>query len=61
MSKNLAIIPVRLGSKRLPRKNIKEFYGKPLFLHTLEHAIHSGLFDEIHVSTESNEVVDICR
>ena len=60
MSKNLAIIPVRLGSKKTTKKKYKEFGGKPLFLHTLEHAIHSGLFDEIHVSTESNEVVDIC-
>lgn len=61
MTKNLAIIPSRLGSKRLPRKNIKEFFGKPLFLYTLNSAIDSGLFDEIHVSTKSTEVVDLCE
>ena len=59
--KNLAIIPVRTGSKRVPNKNIKLFHGKPMFIHTVEHAIESNLFSKIHVSTESNEVVQICK
>ena len=59
--KNLAIIPIRLGSKRLPKKNIRLFSGKPLFMHTVEYAIESGLFDKIHISTESEEVVKLCR
>jgi N-acylneuraminate cytidylyltransferase len=61
MSTNLAIIPVRTGSKRLPGKNLKEFHGKPIFIHALDKARDSGLFDLIHVSTESEEVVEICR
>lgn len=58
---NIAIIPVRTGSKRLPRKNLLELGGRPLFVHAIEHARDSELFDEIHVSTESEEVVGICR
>ncbi len=61
MTKNIAIIPVRIGSKRLPRKNIKEFNGRPIFLYSLDCAVNSGLFDEIHVSTESSEVAEICE
>lgn len=60
MSTNIAIIPVRTGSKRLPNKNTLDFFGKPMFMHTVEAAKKSGLFDEIHVSTESQEVVEIC-
>jgi len=55
--RNLAIIPVRTGSKRLKNKNVLDFFGRPMFIHTVEAAINSGLFDEIHVSTESDEVV----
>ena len=61
MGGNLAIIPVRTGSRRLHQKNIKHFFGKPIFIYTLEYAKRSGLFDEILVSTESEEVVAICR
>ena len=60
MAKNIAIIPVRTGSKRLPNKNILDFFGKPMFIHTVDAAIESELFDEVHVSTESQLVVDIC-
>jgi pseudaminic acid cytidylyltransferase len=59
--KNLAIIPVRTGSKRLPGKNTKDFFGKPMFMHTVHAAQKSGLFEEIHVSTESNTVIDLCE
>ena len=60
MAVNIAIIPVRTGSRRLRNKNILDFFGKPMFIHTVEAAKKSGLFDEIHVSTESPEVVQIC-
>lgn len=59
--KNIAIIPVRTGSKRLPDKNVKLFHGQPLFTYTIEYALRSKLFDEIHVSTESKEVADISK
>ncbi len=59
--KNLAIIPARIGSKRIPKKNIKKFFGKPIIEYTIQHAISSGLFDEIHISTDSNEVTSYCE
>ena len=59
--RNLALIPVRTGSKRLKNKNILDFFGKPMFIHTVEAAVNSKLFDEIHVSTESEDVVRICE
>lgn len=58
--RNLAIIPVRLGSKRLPRKNVLPFNGVPMFVHTYRAALQSKLFQTILVSTESEEVLDIC-
>lgn len=59
-SGNLAIIPVRTGSKRLPGKNMLMLDGRPLFIHAVEQAVESGVFDEIHVSTESDEVRRMC-
>lgn len=56
MSRRLAIIPARGGSKRIPRKNVRDFCGKPMIGHILETARDSGLFDVIHVSTEDAEV-----
>jgi CMP-N-acetylneuraminic acid synthetase len=58
---NIAIIPVRTGSKRLANKNTLDFYGKPMFIHTVQAAVKSKMFDEIHVSTESLDVVEICK
>ena len=58
---NLAVIPVRAGSKRLPGKNTLDFFGKPMFMHSVDAAVESGLFAEVHVSTESPEIADICR
>jgi N-acylneuraminate cytidylyltransferase len=52
----LAIFPARGGSKRIPKKNILGFCGKPMIAHPLEAARDSGLFDEIHVSTDIEEV-----
>lgn len=57
--RNLAIIPARGGSKRIPRKNIKDFLGKPIIQYSIEAAINSGLFDEIMVSTEDEEIAEI--
>lgn len=56
---NLCIIPARGGSKRIPRKNIKLFLGKPIIAFSIEAAIHSGLFDEVMVSTEDAEIAEI--
>ena len=55
-SRNIAIIPARGGSKRIPRKNIKEFFGKPIIAYSIEAAINSGLFDEVMVSTDDEEI-----
>jgi N-acylneuraminate cytidylyltransferase len=57
--RHLAIIPARGGSKRIPKKNIRFFNGKPMISHTLKTAKLSGLFDTIHVSTEDEEILQI--
>lgn len=59
--KNIAIIPARSGSKGLVDKNIKMFDGKPLMAYSIEAAIASGLFDVIHVSTDSERYAEIAR
>jgi N-acylneuraminate cytidylyltransferase len=56
---NLAIIPARGGSKRIPKKNIKDFLGKPIIAYSIETALKSGLFDEIIVSTDDPEISDV--
>ncbi|MDP5092679.1 MAG: pseudaminic acid cytidylyltransferase [Polaribacter sp.] len=56
---NLAIIPARGGSKRIPKKNCKSFLGKPIIAYSIEAAIKSGLFDEIMVSTDDEEIAKI--
>ena len=53
---NIAIIPARGGSKRIPRKNIKEFCGKPMVAYAIEAAKASGLFEHILVSTDDAEI-----
>ncbi len=57
--KNLAIIPARGGSKRIPRKNIKDFLGKPIIAYSIEAALKSQLFDEVMVSTDDKEIAEI--
>lgn len=57
--RNLCIIPARGGSKRIPRKNIKNFLGKPIIAYSIEMAIQSGLFVEVMVSTDSEEIAEI--
>ena len=59
--KNLAIIPARSGSKGLPDKNIRDFLGKPLLAHTIGAAADSGCFDEVMVSTDSEQYAQIAR
>jgi pseudaminic acid cytidylyltransferase len=58
---NLCIIPARGGSKRIPRKNIKEFLGKPIIAYSIETAIKSGLFDEVMVSTDDEEIAQVAK
>jgi pseudaminic acid cytidylyltransferase len=54
---NICIIPARGGSKRIPRKNIKPFCGKPIIAHAIDAALRSRLFDHIIVSTDDDEIV----
>ncbi|MGZ5580019.1 MAG: pseudaminic acid cytidylyltransferase [Methylobacter sp.] len=58
---NIAIIPARGGSKRIPRKNIREFCGKPLITYSIEAAKASGLFDHVIVSTDDEEIREIAN
>jgi len=57
----LAIIPARSGSKRLPNKNILPLAGKPMLLWTIENALKSKYLDEIVLSTDSDEIINIVR
>ena len=59
--KNLAIIPARGGSKRIPRKNIKEFLGKPIIAYSIEAALNSGMYDEVMVSTDDEEIAEVAK
>ncbi|MBR1669334.1 MAG: pseudaminic acid cytidylyltransferase [Butyrivibrio sp.] len=57
----LAMITARGGSKRIPRKNIKQFNGKPIIAYSIEAALSSGAFDEVMVSTDDDEIAEISR
>lgn len=59
MKKSLAVITARGGSKRIPRKNIKEFCGKPIIAYSIEAALKAGIFDEVMVSTDDEEIAEI--
>ena len=59
--RRIAIIMARGGSKRIPRKNIRPFLGKPILAYSIEAAIQSGLFDEVMVSTDDEEIAGIGR
>ena len=59
--KNLCIIPARGGSKRIPRKNVKPFLGKPMLAYSIDTAKQSGLFEEIIVSTDDEEIAAVAR
>ncbi|MFJ2991151.1 pseudaminic acid cytidylyltransferase [Pandoraea sp. NPDC087047] len=57
----LAVIPARGGSKRIPRKNIKSFCGKPMIAWSIEAARASGCFDRVIVSTDDDEIAELAR
>ena len=57
----LAVIPARGGSKRIPRKNIKPFCGKPMIAWSIEAARHCGCFDQVVVSTDDAEIAEVAR
>lgn len=56
---SIAIITARGGSKRIPKKNIRPFLGKPIIAYSIEATLNSGAFDEVMVSTDSQEIADI--
>lgn len=57
----IAVITARGGSKRIPRKNIKEFMGKPMLAYAIEAAVNSKIFDEVMVSTDDVEIAEIAK
>lgn len=57
----IAIIPARGGSKRLPEKNIIDFFGKPMIAWTIQAALHSGLFERVLVSTDDKKIASISQ
>ena len=59
--KSIVIITARGGSKRIPKKNIKDFCGKPIIAYSIDAALESELFDEVMVSTDSEEIADVAR
>ena len=61
MNKIIAIIPARIGSKRIKKKNIKKFYHKPMIQWTYEILKKSKLFSNIYLTTESNEIINVCK
>ncbi|MDR2441285.1 MAG: pseudaminic acid cytidylyltransferase [Planctomycetaceae bacterium] len=62
MNKNvIAIIPARGGSKRIPRKNIRQFMGKPVISYPITAAIQSGCFGEVMVSTDDTEIAEVAK
>jgi len=61
MGKTIALIPARGGSKRIPRKNIREFRGKPMIAYSIAAALEAEIFDQVIVSTDSEEIAGIAR
>lgn len=57
--KRIAVITARGGSKRIPKKNIRDFCGKPIIAYSIEAALNSQMFDEVMVSTDSSEIKEI--
>lgn len=57
----LCVIPARGGSKRIPRKNIKPFFGQPMLAYPIQAALKSGLFDVVMVSTEDEEIAQVAK
>jgi N-acylneuraminate cytidylyltransferase len=61
MDRSVAIITARGGSKRIPRKNIKDFLGKPIIAYSIEAALSAGCFDEVMVSTDDGEIAEVAQ
>src|SRR5688500_17164568 len=61
MSQPVAIIPARGGSKRIPRKNVKPFAGRPMIAHSIVAAQEADVFGRIIVSTDCEEIADVAR
>ncbi|MGE4318687.1 MAG: pseudaminic acid cytidylyltransferase [Deferribacterales bacterium] len=61
MDKAIAVIPARGGSKRIPRKNIKDFHGKPLIAYSIQAALDCGMFDRVVVSTDDEEIAETAK
>lgn len=57
----LCVIPARGGSKRIPRKNIMPFKGKPIVSYSIEEALKSNIADTVMVSTDDEEIADVAR
>ncbi|AUL48320.1 pseudaminic acid cytidylyltransferase [Bordetella trematum] len=57
----LAVIPARGGSKRIPRKNVREFCGRPMLAWSVQAALESGCFDEVIVSTDDPEIAEVAK
>ena len=60
-SKCVAIIPARGGSKRIPKKNIKDFFGKPLIAYSIKTALDSNLFEKVIVSTDDEQIAKVAK
>lgn len=61
MKENIAIITARGGSKRIPKKNIRDFCGKPMIAYAIQAAIEAGIYDTVMVSTDSKEIAEIAK
>ena len=61
MNNITVFIPTRVGSKGIPEKNIKEFAGKPLVVHSIEYALNCNQIDEVVVSTDDDKIAEIAR
>ncbi len=61
MSSNIAVIPARGGSKRIPGKNIKDFLGLPILAYSISTALASGLFEVVMVSTDDEEIAEVAK
>lgn len=58
---NIAVIPARGGSKRIPRKNVRPFFGRPMIAWSISAALDSGCFDRVIVSTDDDEIAEVAR
>ena len=57
----IAVIPARGGSKRVPRKNVRDFHGRPMIAWAIQHAIQADVFDRVVVSTDDDEIAAVAE